>query len=224
MTSQKYLIFDSGPLINFALNGLLPVLRKIKKEFKGEFLITKEVKNEIIDYPITTKKYKLEALQLKEMFDERIIKHADITPEQVDELRNKREEIINIANNTFYSKKKNIHLLDKGECATLALYRLMKGDCVLVIDERTTRMLCENPENLRKILQNKLHSPITAIKENYSFFKDFKIIRSAELAYIANKKNLLDLKNPQLLDALLYAIKLRGCSISEEEIEEMKKS
>ena len=56
---MKYLIFDSGPLINFALNGILPVLEKIKKEFKGEFLITKEVKREVIDYPLTIKRFEL---------------------------------------------------------------------------------------------------------------------------------------------------------------------
>ena len=45
----KYLIFDSGPLINFAMNGILHVLERLKKEFDGEFIITKEVKKEIID-------------------------------------------------------------------------------------------------------------------------------------------------------------------------------
>lgn len=219
----KHLIFDSGPLINFAMNGLLPLLIKLKKEFKGDFLITKEVKREIIDYPETTKRYALEAAQLKELFDRGIIKHADITNEQVDELRNKREEIMSIANSTFYSKNKDIHLLDKGECAALALSKIMKCDCALVIDERTARMLCENPENLRKLMQKKLHTPITANKKNYDFFKDFKVIRSTELVYIAHKKELIELRDPKAYEAMLYAMKYKGCSISEEEIEEMKK-
>ena len=29
---MKYIIFDSGPIINFAMNGLLPVLKKLRKE------------------------------------------------------------------------------------------------------------------------------------------------------------------------------------------------
>lgn len=219
----KHLIFDSGPLINFAMNGLLPLLKKLKKEFNGEFLITKEVKREIIDYPETTKRYELEAIQLKELFDEGIIKYADITNEQVDQLRIKREEIMNIANTTFYSKKTDIHLLDKGECAALALSKIMKCDCALVIDERTARMLCENPENLRKLLQKKLHTEITANKKNYEFFRDFRIIRSTELIYMAHKKGLIELKDPRAYEAMLYAMKFKGCSISEEEVEEMKK-
>jgi predicted nucleic acid-binding protein len=219
---MKYLIFDAGPLINFAMNGLLPLLENLKKEFNGEFLITKEVKREIIDYPETTKKYELEAIQLKELFDEGVIKHANITNEQVDELRNKREEIMNIANNTFFERGKDIHLLDKGECAALALSKIMKNECVLVVDERTTRMLCENPENLRKLLQKKLHSSINVNKKNYEFFKDFKIIRSTELIYIAHKKHLIEFKDPRAYEAMLYAMKFKGCSISEEEIEALK--
>lgn len=196
MTKPKCIIFDSGPLINFAMNGLLPVLEKLKAEFKGEFLITKEVKSEIIDYPSTIKRFELESLQLKELFKKGVIKHADLTEKQIDELRIKREEITNTANSTFYSNRKNIHLIDKGESAALALYKIMDCECVIVIDERTARMICEDPESLRKIIQKKLHNPIKANKKNYDFFKDFKVIRSTELAYIAYKKGLFDIKDP----------------------------
>lgn len=223
MTASKYLIFDSGPIINFAMNGMLPILEKLKKEFKGEFLITKEVKREIIDYPLTIKKYELEAMQIKDLFDKNIIKHADITNEQVDLLREKREEIMSVANSLLHAKNENIHLLDKGECATLALSSILKGPNLIVIDERTARMLCENPENLRKLMERKLHIPIKSRKEDYNFFKNFKIIRSAELALIACKKNLFDIKDPMIFEAALYGLKYRGCSISEEEINEIKK-
>ena len=223
MTAKKYIIFDSGPLINFAMNGLLPTLKKLKQDFDGEFLITKEVKREIIDYPQTIKRFELESLQLEEMFKEGIIKHADISDKQVDEIRTKREEIMKLANNTFFANGRSIHLLDKGECAALALASITKEPNVVAVDERTTRMICENPENLRKLLQKKLHTDISAKKQNYDFFKKFKIIRSTELAYIAYKKGLFELKDPRALDATLYALKFHGCSISEEEIEELKK-
>ena len=94
---------------------------------------------------------------------------------------------------------------------------------IIVVDERTTRMLCENPENLRKLLQKKLHTNISANKQNYDYFKNFRIIRSTELAYLAYKKGFFDIKDPRILDAVLYGLKYHGCSISEEEIEEIKK-
>ena len=223
MPQKRYLIFDAGPLINFAMNGLLPLLKKIKQEFKGEFLITKEVKREVIEYPETIRRFELEAIQIKELFNENIIKHADITEKEVDDLRQKREQIMSLANSTFYADNKPIHLLDKGECAVFALATILKEPSTLVIDERTARMLCENPENLRKLLQKKLHTGVIAKKENYEFFKKFKVIRSTELAYIANKRKLIELKDPKAYEAMLYGLKYKGCSISEEEIEEMKK-
>jgi len=220
---MKSLIFDSGPLINFAMNGSLHILEKLKKEFNGDFLITKEVKQEIIDTPLTIKRFELEALQLKSLYDKNIIKLADITPQQVDELRKKRDEIMNTANTTFKTKKRYIHLLDKGESAVLALSNIIKPN-LIVIDERTTRILCENPENLKKLLEKKLHTSITSNKKNYSYFKDYKVIRSTELAYIAYKKGLFDIKDPKILEAALYALYYKGCSISEAEIEEVKNS
>ena len=140
------------------------------------------------------------------MYDKKIIKLTDLTPQQIDELRKKREEIMNIANTTFKTKKRYIHLLDKGESAVLALSKFVKPN-LIVIDERTTRMLCENPENLKKLLEKKLHTPITANKKNYSYFKEYKVIRSVELAYIAYKKHLFNIKDPRALEAMLYGLK-----------------
>ena len=222
MTPQKNLIFDSGPLINFAMNGSLHILERLKQNFKGDFLITKEVRKEIIDKPATIKRFKLESLQIKALYDKKIIKLADLTKKQVDELREKRNKFMSIANSTFRTKKKPLHLIDKGECAVLALSDIMKSPYI-VIDERTTRMLCENPENLRKLLQKKLKTTITSNKENYSYFKNFKIIRSTELAYLAYKKKLFNLKYPEALEAMLYGLKFRGCSISEEEVKQIAK-
>jgi len=219
---MKYIIFDSGPLINFSMNSSLYLLERLKKEFKGEFLITKEVKKEIIDTPLNIKRFELGALQLKNLFDKKIIKHANLSKGQVDELREKRNYIMNLANSTFRAKGKNIHIIDKGESAALSLALILQSPCVIAIDERTTRMMCENPENVRKILQKKLHTPVQANKKNYKFFEQFKVIRSTELAYIAYKRKLLNLTDPRALEAILYGLKYKGCSISEEEIEEMK--
>jgi hypothetical protein len=219
----KHIIFDSGPLINFAMNNMLDVFVSLKGTFPGDFLITKEVKNEIIDYPITIKKYEYEALQLEDLFKKGVIRHADLTIEQIEELRKFRDQIMSIANNMFYADGKNIHILDKGECAAMALSIVINEPNIIVVDERTTRMLCENPENLRKILEKKLHTKVTAKKEDYDFFKRFKIIRSTELAYIAYKKGLFKIKDKRTLEAAIWALKLHGCSISDTEIDEIKR-
>jgi len=219
---MKYLVFDSGPLINFSMNNLLHLLPKIKKEFGGEFIITKEVKREIIEVPLNIKRFELGAIRLKKLFDQGVIKHANLSKKQVDELREKRDKLMQIANNTFKTSKKTIHLIDKGESAALALSEML-GNAPLVIDERTARMIVENPENLRKLMEKKLHTPVKTVKKNYEFFKNFKVIRSTELIYIAHKRNLIELDDPRAYEAMLYGLKFKGCSISEDEIEEMKK-
>ena len=131
-----------------------------------------------------------------------------------------------IANNTFFGHKNAIHIIDLGEASCLALSKLLeqKGTKhVISADERTIRILSEKPENTLAILQKKLHTPITSDRKNYETFRGFKFIRSSELIYIAYKKGLVKLKNGNVLDALLYAVKFNGCSISDEEINSIKK-
>lgn len=218
---KKYLIFDAGPIINFAMNGLLPLLEKLKENFNGDFIITKEVKNEIIDYPLTTKKYELEALQIKRLFDKGILKHADITDIEIEKLIKIRDNLMQIGNSTFYARNKPIHIIDKGECASLALANILGKNTLLVIDERTARLLSEDPGSLKIHLEKKLHTKIIAKTDNYESFKGYKIIRSTELAYIALKKRLIDIDNKNLPKALINALRLKGCSISEDETEEL---
>ena len=219
--NNRTLIIDAGPIINFAMNGLLHILEDLKKEFKGDFIITKEVKKEVIDKPLTIKRFELQAIQINDLFKRGVIKHADISAEQVNELRKKREQLIQVANNTFRTKKRYVHLIDKGEAAALALSSMLPDNPPLVIDERTTRMLCENPDNLKKLLEKKLHTSIKANKSNYKNFEGYRIIRSTELVYLACKRNLFKIKHPQILEGALYGVKFKGCSVSEKEVQQM---
>jgi hypothetical protein len=224
---MRYLIFDAGPLINFSMNGLLDSLEKLKQNFKGEFLITKEVKKEIIDHPKTVKRFELGAIRLEQLYNKGVFKLADINPEEVDELRRLRDNFMQKANSMFKTKKRDVHLLDKGECAALALSTILKRktkqDAPLVIDERTTRIICENPGNLKKLMEKKLHTSIKANVASYDLFKGFKIIRSTELAYIIHKKGLFKLDHPKAFEAIVYGLKFKGCSISEKEVQALGK-
>ncbi len=224
---MKYLIFDAGPLINFSMNGLLDSFEKLKQTFKGEFLITKEVKKEIIDHPKTVKRFKLGAIRLEQLYNKGVFKLADINQEEVDELRRLRDNFLQKANSMFKTKKRDVHLLDKGECAALALSTILKRknneDVPLVIDERTTRILCENPENLKKLMEKKLHTSIKANTSSYDLFKGFKIIRSTELAYMIHKRGLFKLDHPKAFEAIVYGLKFKGCSISEKEVQALSR-
>lgn len=218
---MKSLIFDSSTLINLSMNGLLELLEEIKKKFKGRFLITRAVKYETLDRPLKIKKFELGALKVGDLLNKKII---EILPLD-EEIYRKTREIREVVNSSFFAKGEALHLIDDGEASCLALSKILeeKGEqALVVIDERTTRMLCEKPENLRKLLESKLHTKVET-KRDLSFFRRFKIMRSSELVYLAYRKELIKIGDGNLLDALLYAVKFKGCAISSEEIEDMKR-
>ena len=130
------------------------------------------------------------------------------------------------ANAMFTSSSGSVYLIGPGEASCLALSEILNEKQiknVISIDERTMRILVEKPENLEKLLSRKLHTRVNLKKENFERFNGFKIIRSAELVYVIYKKDLTRLKDKQTLDALLWAVKFKGCSISEDEIQEIQK-
>ena len=220
---QKAIIFDASTLITFSMNGFLPELKKLKKIFNGKFLITKDVKWEVIDKPMKIKRFKLEALSVEKLLKEKVLEMSSSLKIDDNLISKKTEEIRDVANNLFEAKGKYLHLIDLGEASCLALSKILdeKGiQNVVAVDERTLRMLGEKPENVKELLERKLHTKVVLKKENFGIFEGFKFIRSAELIYVVYKKKLFDLENG-ILDALLYAVKSKGCAISGEEIKEI---
>jgi len=228
MTEQtsKVIIFDSGALISFSMNGITNIIKRLKEIFKGKFLITSEIKKEIIDVPMKIKRFKLEALKLKQLLDEGVLEMPSSLGIKDSEITKKTDEMLNVANSTFNGERKDIHIMHTGEASSLALGKILnerKIKNILVVDERTTRMLVEKPENLKKILEKKIQTRISIKQDNLKFFKGFGIIRSAELVYVAYKKGLVKLKGGNVLGGLLYAMKFKGSAISGDEIEEIKR-
>lgn len=225
-SSEKVLIFDSGTLISFAMNGLYEELRQLKKIFPGKFIITKEVKAEVIDKPIEIKRFELEALKLNELIDEGILESPSSLGIDSNEISNMTKTLMDNINNLFIGEKKAIWLIDIGETSCIALSKILsekKIENVIAVDERTTRMLAEDINGLKKFLERKLHIKIEIKTKDTSALKNLKFIRSAELVYVAYKKGIIKMKGEKVLDALLYSMKFKGCSISDEEIDEIKR-
>jgi hypothetical protein len=224
-SKEKVIIFDSSSIISLALNGILDILKELKSVFNGKFIIPREVKRETIEKPINIKKFELEALKIKNLLDDKILE----LPESINinnyEIERVSQDILRTSNNLFIARGKPIHIIDKGEAECLALSKLCEKKNiknVITVDERTTRMLCENINNLKKLLEKKLHTRVK-YKKKTNFLSSIQCIRSAELLYIAHQKNLVKLKNGNVLDALLYAVKFKGCAISDKEILELKR-
>ena len=222
---MKYLIFDAGPIISLTLNGMLPVLERLKEVFDGEFILTPAVKREVVDRPMKIKKFKLEALQVQDMIARGVFKMSgDIVSNQ--KLDKEMKKFLKTANGVLKTtdRKEKIKIIHDGEATCLAFASLCGCDNVIVIDERTTRMLTEAPHDLEKMMERKLHTPLDAELSLLDGLKGFRFIRSAELLFVAWKKDLIGVKKEkELLDALLYGVKFKGCAISSVEIEAMKK-
>lgn len=223
---QGVIIFDSSTLISLSMNGLLEELGKLKRVFDGKFIISNDVKKEVVDNPINVKRFELEALRVTRLMKEGVLELPDALGIKNSEVEERKRKIMSVANSMFEGNKRPIHIIHDGEASCLALSRLLldkKVPHVIAIDERTTRMLGEKPENLKELLTKKLSTNVTLKSRDFKYFRGFRFIRSTELMYVAWKKGLLGLENGKtVLDAVLWALKFKGCSISGDEIREIK--
>lgn len=223
---MKAIVFDAGTLINLSMNGLLYLLADLKKAFKGNFLITDQVKYEVIDRPLKIKRFQLGAMRVKNLYEEGILESPTVLGIKPKDIKKQTKELMQIANNAVFARKKPIRVVSEGETSCLALSSLLKQKKVenmIAVDERTIRILSEKPENLQTIMERKLHHEVEMSQPNFEAFKGFKFIRSSELVYIAFKKGFLELDGRESLEAALYATKFKGAAISYDEIEILKK-
>lgn len=225
---MKVLILDSGTLINLSMNGLLYILEPLKKQLNGKLIITTEVKYEVLDRPIKVPRFELGALRIKSLLDSGVLELPPSINISEKEVSEETTKLLNIANHSLQEKRNWIKIVSQGEISCLALSTILseKGiENLIAIDERTTRMLAEKPENLEKIMERKLHKRVKIVlsPKDFKIFSKFRFIRSSELVYVASKLNLLALSDPKALEAGLYATKYHGAAISFEEINILKK-
>ncbi len=221
-------MFDTGPIISLAMNNLLGLVEPLRKQFGGEFCITPAVYRELIEVPLKTKKFKFEAFQILKLINKGFIRVVD-NPNVYKDTR----KLLELANKIYKSRGNWIRIVHLGEVEAVAAAIHYNSDA-FVIDERTTRTLIENPERLHKTMERKLHSKVTVDKGNLAEFKkltqDVRMIRSTEMVVMAFELGLLNkylpnIKNArkQLLESVLWALKLNGAAISQNEIDKMVK-
>ncbi len=220
---MKCLIFDAGPVISLATNNLLWILEPLKLEFGGKFYITGAVKRELVDRPLEIKKFKFEAIQVERLIEDgvlEVISSGFITE--------KTPGLLNTANEIFKAYGSYIKIVHFAEMSVIAAALDLSAGAI-VIDEKTTRFLIENPRMAAEILKKTLHTAIGINENNLKEFKNtvkgVKAIRSIELAAVAYERGILDryiTKIPDakksLLESVLWGVKLNGCAVSKDEI------
>ncbi|MBX4212429.1 hypothetical protein KW787_03185 [Candidatus Pacearchaeota archaeon] len=223
---MKVLIFDSGPLINLSMNGLLDTLRLLKKSFDGKFIIPPAVKYEVVDRPLGVLRFELGALIVQSLIEQGVLEMPSSLGIDEEELKKDTNELMDLANHYVQVKERWVPIVSEAEMSCLALSSILskKGvENIIAIDERTTRILSENPENLEKLMSDRMHERAKIVAQDFAPFSHYRFIRSSELVYVAYKKGIISLKGKKVLEALLYATKYKGAAISFEEIEQLKK-
>jgi len=176
---NKVLILDAGPLINLSMNGLLEIFEKIKSQ-NITIAITSYVYQEVVNRPLNIPRFELGALKIKKLIDKKIIQFSEELGINNQELEQETQKLLRIANSAIRTENKSIEIVSIAETSCLALSIILtkKGISNLIaIDERTTRVLFEKPENLRELMTNKLHRKINlSLNElkNFNTFNNFK--------------------------------------------------
>ena len=225
---MKSIIFDAGPIISLATNNLLFILPPLKKNFNGKFFLTQSVKKELVDRPFEIKKFKFEAIQIEKLIEDGVLEIIDN-----DFIRNEGPKLLETANSTFKAFNNYMQLVHFAEMSALAAAINTNADAV-AIDEKTTRLMMENPGLLLEILRKTLHTSISINESNLKDFrnrtKNIKTIRSIELVAVAYEHGILDdyiTKLPDarqnLLESVLWGVKINGCAVSRDEIEQILK-
>ena len=223
--ADKILFFDAGPVISLVMSRLPWILPELKKKFGGKFYITPAVQNELVERPLSVKRYEFEALQVMKFIREGILEVYTNVPQK------KVEELKTLANSSFSIRGKSMDIIQSGEMESVAA--ALQLNAAVVMDERTLRLFIENSPELQGILEYRFSSKIQAdkikIKQFSASLQGIPIIRSTELVGVAYKMGLLDGFIPPgkdgkdtLLDSVLWATKYNGCAITEQEIEELK--
>jgi len=223
---MNIIVFDTRPIISLTTNNLLGLLKLLKGHYKGSFYITNSIRNELIERPLQTKKFKFEALQVLRCINADILEIFENK-----ELKKKTLHLLDLANKCFSARGQFMQIVHFAEISGVATAILNNAEA-FVVDERNTRLLIEDPMRLKKILSRRLHTTISVNRGNLNEFikmiKGLKLIRSVELVTIAYElglldKYLVDIPNPKktLLEGVLWGVKLNGASISDREINEI---
>jgi len=223
---MKSLVFDAGPVISLTTNNLLWILDFLKHNFDGTFYIPHEVKVELVDKPLGSLRFKFEALQVNS-----IIKNKTLTEITTTQITLLAQELMELANHTFKTKGNWLRIVHYAEMEVLATAALMNASAV-VIDERTTKLLVEEPLKLVRVFEEKLGAKVFVNQRNIDAIKKWtaqiKIIRSIELVMIAYEKGAFSQFLPEgaeggrtLVESLLWGVKLHGCAISKQDIQDI---
>ncbi|MFH1780353.1 MAG: hypothetical protein ABH803_04425 [Candidatus Micrarchaeota archaeon] len=214
-------VCDSSSLISLSESCNISVLPFLKEEFGLNFVIPPAVQEEIISHPLKVKKFAFSAVRLRKLLDDKVLQ-VITSPTLMKESKRILEE----SNSLFRVRNRPLQILQEGEAQCVALFSSISAN-LLLVDEKTTRMLLEDAGKLAQTVTAENGKDCLVDESKYSFFsklgKEVRVIRSTELLALAFEKGFFDgFKDNKsfAFHAALYALRKSGCSISTVELDE----
>ncbi len=220
---MRTVVIDSSTLITLSMNCLLWTIDKLND--KTEFYITEEVGKESIYNPLNSEKWAFGAIRINKS----AVKTMKVFRNS-HKLRDGTEKLLELINNTFYAKGRAMKIIHRGEIESVVLAKYLSAN-VIATDEKTMRLLIEAPNQVKNLLESKLHTSIRINNDNFRRMTDYlsgiEVLRSVDLISYCFEKGYLDSflageckGKKKLIWSLLWGLKYSGCAISRDEINE----
>ncbi len=229
------LVFDAGPIIALTLTGLLDEVARVAERSGVQYRVPRPVERELIDHPLETRKYAFEAYRVIQYFERGIFRL-----ESSHRLRRQAVSLLNLANSLFKAHGEWLRIVSLAEIAVLV--HALEHDAIAVIDERSARMLVEQPRHLAEWMSRKLHTRVTLDSDHLRVWKNalrgLRIVRSVDLVFSLALEGYLEHYVPHhdllikrgmqhahafsqrhVVESALWGLKLNGCSVGRGEIE-----
>ena len=143
---MKAIVFDSSTIISLVTSCLAWILRELKKATEIEFLIPRKVYEEVVVAALRNWNYKLEGVRVLNLIGQNILKVEDLK-----ETNREASRFLNLANNLFYTKRRNLRLIHYGEAEAVGLCKVL-GVKNLAVDTNLngTKILVDLCKKYRK--------------------------------------------------------------------------
>jgi len=218
---MTHLIFDSSTLISLSSSCMLNAVGHMFADIGMKGVLPSGVVAESISTPMKFKRFELNAVRIQNGLNEGWLESMKLDEKHQQEVRN----VLFLSNNCFEGSKGPLTIIHLGEVEALVSANVI-GAKLIGIDERSTRMIIEEPKKLAKFLSKRLHHDVSLNKqysnELVEKFADISFVRSTELVALAAEKGYLVDEigtGKKVLEAALYAVKYMGCSVSFQEID-----
>ena len=219
------IVCDSSSLISLAETCNIAALAFLRERSQARFVIPPSVHREIITCPINIPHLEFSAVRLNKLVVDGIVSVVS-SPQLAASTR----EILYLANSVFRLDGRPLEIVHAGEAECLAAYSSANASA-LAIDEKTTRLLVEDPEKLYSVIREEhAHAGNLWIdKPSLERFRQrtagMQVLRSSELLASAALKGFFSEYGDfadQAFHAGVFALRRAGCSLTGGEISEYR--